>query len=45
MYKVAYGLAAGNTVVLKPASETPVIGLKIGALFEEAGLQPGALTW
>ncbi len=29
MYKVAYGLATGNTVVLKPASDTPVIGLKI----------------
>jgi aldehyde dehydrogenase (NAD+) len=44
MYKVAYGLAAGNTVVLKPASETPVIGLKIGALFQEADLLPGALN-
>ena len=29
MYKVAYGLATGNTVVFKPASDTPVIGLKI----------------
>jgi acyl-CoA reductase-like NAD-dependent aldehyde dehydrogenase len=44
MYKVAYGLAAGNTVVLKPASETPVIGLKIGELFQDAGLLPGALN-
>jgi len=44
MYKVAYGLAAGNTVVLNPASETPVIGLKIGELFQEAGLLPGALN-
>ncbi len=44
MYKVAYGLATGNTVVLKPASETPVIGLKIGELFEKAGLMPGALN-
>jgi vanillin dehydrogenase len=44
MYKVAFGLAAGNTVVLKPASETPVIGLKIGELFQEAGLLPGALN-
>jgi aldehyde dehydrogenase (NAD+) len=33
MYKVAYSLATGNTVVLKPASDTPVIGLKIGELF------------
>lgn len=44
MYKVAYGLAAGNTVVLKPASETPVIGLKIGELFQEADLLPGAMN-
>ena len=44
MYKVAYGLATGNTVVLKPASESPVIGLKIGELFAEAGLPAGALN-
>jgi acyl-CoA reductase-like NAD-dependent aldehyde dehydrogenase len=44
MYKVAYGLATGNTVVFKPASDTPVIGLKIGELFERAGLPPGALN-
>jgi len=44
MYKVAYGLATGNTVVLKPASESPVIGLKIGQLFEQAGLPAGALN-
>lgn len=44
MYKVAYGIATGNTVVLKPASETPVIGLKIGELFEKAGLPAGVLN-
>ncbi len=44
MYKVAYGLATGNTVVFKPASDTPVNGLKIGELFERAGLLPGALN-
>lgn len=44
MYKVAYGIATGNTVVLKPASESPVIGLKIGELFEEAGLPAGVLN-
>jgi acyl-CoA reductase-like NAD-dependent aldehyde dehydrogenase len=44
MYKVAYGLATGNTVVMKPSSETPVIGLKMGELFERAGLLPGALN-
>ncbi len=44
MYKVAYGLATGNTVVLKPASETPVVGLKIAELFEQAGLPAGVLN-
>lgn len=44
MYKVAYGLATGNTVVLKPASKSPVLGLKIGELFEKAGLPAGALN-
>lgn len=44
MYKVAYSLATGNTMVLKPASDTPVIGLKIGELFEQAGLPAGVLN-
>ena len=44
IYKVAYGLATGNTVVLKPASESPVLGLKIGELFEKAGLPAGVLN-
>jgi aldehyde dehydrogenase (NAD+) len=44
MYKVAYGLATGNTVVFKPSSETPVIGLKIGELFERCEILPGALN-
>ena len=44
LYKVAYGLATGNTVVLKPASESPVIGLKIAEIFEKAGLPAGALN-
>ena len=44
MYKVLYGLAAGNTVVLKPSSDTPVIGLKIAELFEEVKLPRGVLN-
>jgi len=44
MYKVAYAIATGNTVVLKPASETPVAGLKIAELFERAGLPAGVLN-
>ncbi len=44
MYKIAYSLATGNTVVFKPASETPVLGLKIGEIFEKAGLPAGVLN-
>ena len=29
---------AGNTVILKPSELTPFIGLKIGEIFEKAGL-------
>lgn len=44
MYKIAYGLATGNTVVHKPSSETPDIGLKVAELFEEAGFPAGAFN-
>jgi aldehyde dehydrogenase (NAD+) len=44
MNKVCGALAAGNCFILKPASPTPVIGLKIAELFEEAGLPPGVLN-
>ena len=41
---VATALAAGNTVVLKPAPAGTLVGLKIGALFAEAGVPPGVLS-
>ena len=44
MKKIAFALAAGNTFILKPSEETPVSGLKIAELFEEAGLPPGVLN-
>ncbi|MFW5776144.1 MAG: aldehyde dehydrogenase family protein [Spirochaetota bacterium] len=44
MYKVAYALATGNTVVFKPASDTPVIGVKIAELFDHAGVPAGVLN-
>ncbi len=44
MKKVCLALAAGNTFVLKPASPTPVIGLKIAELFDAAGLPRGVLN-
>ena len=42
-WKVAPALAAGNTVVLKPASQSPLTALRLGQLAQEAGLPPGAL--
>ncbi|SFC74749.1 aldehyde dehydrogenase (NAD+) [Alkalibacterium subtropicum] len=44
MRSVAPALAAGNAVVLKPSSQTPVSGGNIiGKVFEEAGLPKGVL--
>jgi succinate-semialdehyde dehydrogenase / glutarate-semialdehyde dehydrogenase len=42
--KVAPALAAGCTVVLKPAEQTPLTALAIAALLSEAGLPPDVLT-
>jgi acyl-CoA reductase-like NAD-dependent aldehyde dehydrogenase len=42
-WKVAPGLAAGNTFVVKPASSTPLTDLKVAELMVKAGLPPGAL--
>ena len=37
---VAAALVTGNTVVCKPSSETPLSGVKLVEIFEEAGLPP-----
>ena len=42
-WKVAPALAAGNTVVLKPAKPSPLSALKLEALGREAGLPEGTL--
>lgn len=44
MKKVVYALAAGNTMVLKPASSTPMTGLVIAEVFEKVGLPAGVLN-
>jgi aldehyde dehydrogenase (NAD+) len=42
---IAFALAAGNTVVLKPSEETPYCGgLLFGEIFEEAGVPGGVLN-
>jgi betaine-aldehyde dehydrogenase len=40
-WKLAPALAAGNTVVLKPAEITPLTSIKIFEIFNEVGLPPG----
>lgn len=41
----AAAIAAGNTVVLKPAPQTPVIAAKMVGLFEQAGMPPGVMNY
>ncbi|MBN8209752.1 aldehyde dehydrogenase family protein [Bacillus sp. NTK071] len=43
-HKVGPAIAAGNTIVLKPASQTPLSSYFIAELLEEAGLPKGALN-
>ncbi len=43
-FKVVPSLTAGNTVVLKPAEQTPLSALRLGELLLEAGLPPGVLN-
>lgn len=38
-------IVTGNTVVLKPASTSPVIAAKMAEILEEAGLPPGVLNY
>jgi succinate-semialdehyde dehydrogenase/glutarate-semialdehyde dehydrogenase len=42
--KIGPALAAGCTVVVKPASQTPLSMLALGAILDEAGLPPGVLN-
>ncbi len=44
VWKVGPALIAGNTVVLKPASWTPLTTLELARAFQEAGVPPGALN-
>lgn len=42
---VAGPVAAGNTVIVKPASTTPLIGAFAMEIFEEAGMPPGVINF
>src|SRR6201988_4389033 len=43
-WKLAPALAAGNTVVLKPAEQTPVTAMELGRLIQEAGFPEGVVN-
>ncbi|MEK7702881.1 MAG: aldehyde dehydrogenase family protein, partial [Nitrospirota bacterium] len=43
-WKITPALIAGNTIVFKPAEETPVCATRFVQILEEAGLPPGVLN-
>src|ERR1051326_4248123 len=43
-WKLAPALAAGNTVVLKPAEQTPVTAIELARLIQEAGFPEGVVN-
>jgi acyl-CoA reductase-like NAD-dependent aldehyde dehydrogenase len=43
-WKLAPALACGNTVVLKPAEQTPLSALRLAELIREAGFPPGVVN-
>jgi acyl-CoA reductase-like NAD-dependent aldehyde dehydrogenase len=42
-HKVGPALAAGNPIIIKPPSATPLTALKLAEIYEQAGLLPGGL--
>jgi acyl-CoA reductase-like NAD-dependent aldehyde dehydrogenase len=44
IHKVGPALAAGNTIVLKPASTTPLTALRLGEILHEAGVPAGVFN-
>ena len=43
-WKVAPALACGNTIVLKPAEQTPLSAIRLGELIQEAGVPDGVVN-
>ena len=44
LHKIAPAIAAGNTIIFKPAEKTPLSAYMLAKLFQEAGLPDGALN-
>ena len=45
VWKLGPALATGNTIVLKPASVTPVMALELARVFDEVGFPPGVVNF
>ncbi|MCQ1537132.1 aldehyde dehydrogenase family protein [Methanosarcina sp. KYL-1] len=43
-WKIMPALAAGNAIIFKPASDTPVLSIKLVEILAEAGLPPGVIN-
>ena len=43
-WKIMPALAAGNAIVFKPASDTPLLAIKLMEILAEAGLPPGVIN-
>jgi phenylacetaldehyde dehydrogenase len=43
-WKIAPALAAGSTIALKPAEQTPLSALRLGQLIQEAGFPDGVVN-
>jgi aldehyde dehydrogenase (NAD+) len=43
-WKLFPALVAGNTVVFKPAEDTPLLALRLAEIFQEVGLPPGVFN-
>ena len=43
-WKVAPALACGNTVIIKPASQTPLTALALAEIAQEVGIPPGVIN-
>ena len=44
IWKIAPALITGNSVILKPAEQSPMSAIKIGALLSEAGIPDGVFS-
>jgi phenylacetaldehyde dehydrogenase len=44
LYKAVPALACGNTIIIKPSEDTPLVALRLGELFCDAGLPDGVFN-